>query len=181
MAYQEEKESLNMKDFDKLINICLEEIKAVGIKPGKIIKWSINTRAKSRWGYCIHKKIDNTYEIQIAEILLSDDRVSEEACKTTIIHEILHTCEGGMGHKGNWKKYANIMNERYGYNIKCSTSGEEKGVENRVAAYRLAYKYYFYCRKCGHIIKKKKSCKFTSYYRNYTCNLCGTRRAFVKK
>ncbi len=97
-----------------------------------------------------------------------------------MIHEILHTCKDSMKHTGNWKKYANIMNQKYGYEIKRTTSGEEKGVENYKSTRIVPYKYCFYCKKCRQLIWKKKKCKFTKYYRNYTCLVCGTPRAFRK-
>ena len=63
---------------------------------------------------------------------------------------------------------------------KETTSGEEKGVENYTASKRLDYKYCFVCENCGQIIKRKKQCEFTKYYRNYTCGICGRKRAFHK-
>lgn len=168
-----------MKDFKTLQSICINEVKNAGIQPGNIVSWSINRRAKKRWGLCTKHK-DGTCEIQIAEALLEDERISEQACKETMIHEILHSCDGCMGHTGLWRKYASMMNDMYGYNIKRTTSGSEKGVEDYAPTRQLAYRYCFKCRRCGQIIWKKKACKFTKYHRNYTCLLCGTSRAFVK-
>lgn len=167
-----------MKDFEGLIEICMNEVTSAGIEPGVISLWKINTRAKQRWGMCKKNASDGTFEIQIASVLLADDRVSEKACKTTIIHEILHTCKDSMKHTGNWKKYAEIMNAKYGYDIKRTTSNDEKGVEDYAPVRRLSYKYGFYCTKCGQQIWKKKVCRFTKYFRNYTCGICGTHRAF---
>ncbi len=167
-----------MKDFKKLQEICLNEVRAVGIEPGKISSWIINSRAKRRWGLC-KKNPDGTFSIQIAKQLLEDDRVDEVAVKTTMIHEILHTTKGGMKHTGNWKMYATIMNKKYGYNIKRTTSGEEKGLENHVSHLRPD-KYLFVCRYCGQKIYRKQDCKFSRYYKNYGCGKCGKSRAFVK-
>ena len=114
------KEYVQLKDFEMMIKECMEEVEAVGLKPGKISKWVINSRAKSRWGLCKKTGI-NTFEIQIAERLLGDD-VSDLACKDTIVHEILHTCRGCHGHTGLWKSYADLMNRTYGYSIKRTTS-----------------------------------------------------------
>lgn len=167
-----------MKDFKKLQEICIQEVLAVGIKPGKISEWTINTRAKSRWGLC-KKNPDGSYSIQIASQLLVDDRVSEVALKTTMIHEILHTTKGGMCHTGNWKKYAQLMNETYGYNIKRITPGSEKGVEDREIKAKPA-KYLLVCRYCGQKIYRRQQCKLTKYYKNYSCGICGKSRAFVR-
>lgn len=168
-----------MKDFERLQQICLDEVRAAGITPGKIGKWVINSRAKSRWGSCTMRE-NGEYEIQIAEVLLVDDHVSEVACKETMIHEILHTCKGGANHSGLWLEYANKMNKQYGYNIKRTTSMKEKGIEETYVAKQLDYKYLYRCETCGQTIFKKKACPFTRNYRNYTCLICGTEKAFHK-
>lgn len=168
-----------MKDFNNLIATCLKEVQTAGIQPGTIRNWEINRRAKKRWGQCSKDK-NGEYSIQIAARLLEDDRVSEKACKETIIHEILHTCPGGMGHTGKWKEYADIMNAKYGYHIKRTTSGEEKGIENYSPSRRLENRYMFRCRRCKSVIVKKKKCKFTHYYRNYSCVTCGLKHAYEK-
>lgn len=168
-----------MKNLQDLVKVCLAEIEKAGITPGKIAEWQINSRAKKRWGMC-SKKPNGECIIQIAYTLLADNRISEQACKETIIHEILHTCPECKGHTGKWAEYAMRMNELYGYHIKRTTSGEEKGVENYQASYRLSAKYLFCCKYCGAKIIKKKDCKFTHYYKNYGCGQCGMPRAFEK-
>ncbi len=168
-----------MKDFENLQRICLEEVRAAGIEPGNIVKWTINRRAKSRWGLCIRHR-NGACEIQIASVLLEDERVSEAACKDTMIHEILHSCKGGNGHTGKWKEYAEIMNQKYGYHIKRQTSGEEKGLEN----YRSKsnpVRYYFKCTGCGQMVMRKRKCDFTKYYKRYVCAYCGKRFKRVKE
>ena len=162
-----------MKSFETLRGDCLTEVKNVGITPGTIKSWSINTRARKRWGYC-KKELDGTYTIQIAQQLLTDDRISEKACKETIIHEILHTCRGCMNHGEKWKAYAQLMNRTYGYNIKRITTGIEKGVEDYQPK-RMTIKYVFTCGGCGAKIYRKRKSKFTRYYRNYICTRCGAR------
>lgn len=166
------------KDFELLKNTCLAEVQAQGIKPAKSIKWVINSRAKTRWGQCRKTGLLG-YEIQIAERLLTDDRISEKDCKETIIHEILHSCYGCMKHTGRWKEYATRMNEAYGYDIKRVKTGAEMGVENHEAN-RMPAKYVFVCKKCGQRIVRKRECKFTKQYKSYGCGVCGTRRAFVR-
>lgn len=168
-----------MKDFDKLIKTCLKEVKDAGITPGNIVEWTINYRSKQRWGQCT-KKPNGDFTIQIAARLLEDDRISEKACKNTIVHEILHACPDGTGHKGKWREYAEIMNKKYDYNIKRTTSGSEKGVEDYKSCKTLRTKYIFRCRYCGYTIGKKKMCKFTHYYKNYRCMMCDKPHAFQR-
>ena len=115
-----------------LQKVCIDEVLGAGIEPGNIVSWVINRRAKTRWGMCT-KNPDGTCIIQIAARLIEDERISEQACKETMIHEILHTCKGCKGHTGLWLIYANIMNKKYGYHIKRTTSGEEKGGYEKAA------------------------------------------------
>ncbi len=72
-----------MKDFERLKKECMKEVTEIGIEIGKIKEWTINTRARSRWGQCTKNK-DGSYSIQVSDRLLSDDRISEKACKETI-------------------------------------------------------------------------------------------------
>ncbi len=168
-----------MKDFQKLINESINEVKAAGITPGNIVSWKINTRAKSRWGLCRKLKDGSGYEIQIAHILLSSDDVSEKACKTTIVHEILHTCDGCKGHTGRWKRYAMIMNTKYGYNIKRTTSNEEKGLSEQYVATK--YKYICKCKSCGSQFGRTKKSKFIQYSEFYSCGKCGQKNWEIRK
>jgi len=168
-----------LKDFKRLQKECLDEVIAAGITPGNIVEWKINTRAKTRWGKCTKERATGNCIIEISNRLLEDDRISEKDCKTTMIHEILHSCKDCMAHTGKWKEYATIMNLKYGYNIKRVTKGEEKGVENHTSK-SMPYKYRYRCSRCGQLVMKKKACKFTKYYRNYTCGICGKARAFHK-
>lgn len=160
-----------LKDFETLKEKCIDEVAHLGIKLGNISSWKINTRAKTRWGLC-KLNPDGSYSIEIAARLLEDDRISETACKETIIHELLHTCKGCMRHTGKWKYYAEVVNQVYGYNIKRVTQGIEKGVENYESK-EMNVKYVFTCGNCGATIYRKRDSKFTKYYRYYGCARCG--------
>ena len=160
-----------MKDFEVLKEKALKDVKNAGIQIGNIVSWEINKRAKTRWGQC-KMNVDGTYSIQIAAVLLTDDRISEKAVLETMIHEILHTCKGGMKHSGTWKRYAEIMNRIYGYNIKRVTKGSEKGVEDYKST-PMTIKYVFVCKGCGATIYRKRESKFTRNYRRYLCTRCG--------
>ncbi len=118
-----------MKNFEKLIKECQADLESIGIKIGKVTKYSINTRAKSRWGQC--KQVGNgVFEINISEQLLQDN-ITDQAAKDTILHEMLHTVDGCMGHKGKWKELAELVNKKLPqYTIKRVTSSAEKGIVN---------------------------------------------------
>lgn len=167
-----------MKDLQKLYQECLNELTDIGIVCGNIKSVTVNTKAKSRWGLCKRKTVIDykspvqkyEFEISISYRLLEDE-VKDEAAKNTIIHELLHTCEGGHGHKGNWQRLANRVNTAYGYDIKRTTSYDEKGVEDiRVAP---VYKYVIACEECGHEYKRTKQTSLIKAPERYRCGKCG--------
>lgn len=41
-----------MKDLRQLASACEAELRAIGIRPGRVAVWKVNSRAKSRWGQC---------------------------------------------------------------------------------------------------------------------------------
>lgn len=152
-----------MKDIRKLGSQCMADLASINIPYGKVRLWGVNCRAKARWGLC-KKRPDGCCEIEIAEALLQDD-VSDIAVKNTIIHELLHTCPGCFKHTGRWKQYADRVN-RYlpQYNIKRTTSAEEKGVA--VRRKEPVYRYILKCCDCGYEIKRQKQTVVISLYLN---------------
>ena len=162
-----------MKDLNKLVEECKEELDKIGIEYGNVREVTVNTRAKSRWGQCCTEVnatnwCDKVFSINISDRLLADD-VSDVATKNTIIHELLHSCEGGMTHKGNWKKLAEKVNYYYPqYNIKRCTTSEEKGI----APTEKEYNYILKCEKCGHEYKHIKMCKSVKHPEWYFCSRC---------
>ena len=160
-----------MKNLYKVYFDCLKICKDNNIPIADVIHVEVNSRAKKRWGLCT-KNSDGTFTIQIAERLLKDD-VSEEATFNTMIHELLHTCPNCMNHGAEWKMWANVINRNTKYNIKRTTSCEEKGLE---APAPKAPKYIVACRTCNHkwnynragsVIQNLSRCK-CPYCKDYT-------------
>lgn len=81
-----------MKNLMKLVGECQRDLASLNIRTGNVRNWSVNTRAKARWGYCV-KVSKGLFDIQIAAALLQDD-VDDQAVKDTIVHELLHTIPG---------------------------------------------------------------------------------------
>lgn len=159
-----------MKDFDKLIENCLLELDKTGIKYGNVTKWKINTRAKKRWGQCRVLPDEKGFEISISKRLL-DDNVPDKSAKSTIIHELLHTCKGCRDHGTEWKKLASVVNSELGYNIKRCTSAAEQGIfeENTVKQAKYAVR----CLKCGKIYERERKSKLIKNPHRYRCGVCG--------
>ena len=162
-----------MKNVNDLYTVCMEEVKAAGIVPGNIVSVTINTRAKKRWGQC--KRLPNgTYTINISNSLMADS-VSINAAKNTMAHEILHTVKGCMNHGPEWQSVADKMNQAYPdtYNIKRTTSAEEKGLESIGRVRHEEYKCMLVCQKCGGKHYYKRESKAVRNYQNYHCGGCG--------
>lgn len=152
-----------MRDINNVVKSCCEKLDVIGIKYGTIVSITINTRAKKRWGQC--KKIGNCFAIQVSSRLISED-VELVHLETTVIHEILHTCKGCMNHGNEWKTLAEKVNRAYGYNIKRTTSNEEKGIEP------IPAKYKFVCKDCGCVVTRMRESDFVKHYYNYRCAKC---------
>lgn len=161
-----------MKNVNDLYTVCMEEVKAVGIVPGKIVSVTVNTRAKKRWGQCKRMK-NGTYSINISSSLMQDN-VKIEAVKNTMAHEILHTVRGCMNHGPAWQAVADRMNKAYPdiYNIKRTTSPEEKGLESVGRVRNEEYKCMLVCQKCGSKYYYKRESKAVKNYQNYRCGSC---------
>ncbi len=153
-----------MRDLMTYATICMKELDAIGIRYGKILRWEVNTRAKSRWGQC--RTVPGGFTININADLL-DENNNEEGLKNTIIHELLHSVKGCHGHGANWKRCAALVNRTYGYNIKRCNSAEEKGVhrDNELIA-----KYILECTLCHKKIYKQR---MTDSVRNPQCYIHG--------
>lgn len=157
-----------MHDVNKVYSECLVKLQNVGIKCGNIASVSVNNRIVKRWGQC--KKRGSVYQIEISARLIQDG-VPLKALEDTLIHEMLHTCLGCFSHGELWQAHANIVNLTYGYNIKRTTSPEEKGFsENEI--YKDA-KYHFRCVKCGATVSQYRASEFTRNPWEYRCACCG--------
>ena len=161
-----------MKDLNKLAAECMSQLDRIGIKYGKV-SFSVNTRAKKRWGQC--KVIDHgVCDINISSRLLADD-IDDMAAKNTIMHELAHAADGcKSGHSGRWLAIAAAIMRAYPeYDIKRTTSNAEKGFdEEYVPTRRLEYKYFYRCLGCGIEAKYKKASKFTKNTDAYVCVKC---------
>lgn len=130
---------------------------------------TINTRAQTRYGQCIHHS-DGTHSINIAKRIL-DDNVPYNATMSVIVHEILHACHGGRGHKTQWKKYASaVMRAHPELTVTRTTSCKLFGFEPRKRPER---KYSVQCERCGRTISRARQVGIIKNPENYTHRYCG--------
>lgn len=156
-----------MRDLNIVAKECMKMLDDIGIKYGHITEFKVNTRAIKRWGQC--KRVPGGYSINISATLL-DERNDINGLKNTILHELLHSCEGCMNHGDKWKFVANKVNIAYGYNIKRCSSSDEKGVDEDMRP--VQYKYEVMCEKCGNVYKRSKMSNVVQHPERYRCGCC---------
>lgn len=159
-----------MRNLNIVAKECMKMLDDIGIKYGNVTEFKVNTRSR-RWGQC--KCVPGGYSINIS-IALLDERNDINGLKNTIIHELLHTCDGCMNHGPKWKAVASKVNDAYGYNIKRCSAASEKGVEKdtRPKHKVIEYKYEIRCEDCGHIYKRSKMSKVIQHPELYLCSHC---------
>lgn len=154
-----------MRDLNKIAAECMAELDALQIPYREVENFVVNSRAKSRWGRC-QTSASGKFIISISDRLLMED-ASMNGLKNTIIHELLHTCAGCMNHKAKWKFYADKVNRAYGYDIKRTSTADEKGVKEVVRKRKINHKYV--CEKCGQVVTRERDRGFEKTHR---CGKC---------
>jgi len=158
-----------MKDLQALVAACQNDLRSIGIVTGADVEWSVNTRAKCCWGQC-ETLGKGRYRISIAACLLEDD-VADQAAKDTIVHELLHTVEGGHGHTGEWKRLARLVNIRLpSYTVTRVTAAERKGIDRPPPRYELQ------CTRCGKTAGRERMSDVVRFPNRYRCSCGGSLR-----
>lgn len=154
-----------MLDANKLLAKGIAQVIEAGITPGKISpNVIINNRAKRRFGRCSRVPFkDYDYEIELNGQLL---HVEEKKALNTLVHEILHSCEGCQNHGPIWKRHARKMNAKFGYDISTTSSYEKMGLEKPKARYVVK------CQSCGNEIGRQQRSKLITQTNRYKCT-CG--------
>lgn len=166
-----------MKNLIGLARECEADLISIGVQPGVVTLWTVNTRAKKRWGQC-KRECAGYYTISISSRLLADE-VDDQATKNTIMHELIHTVNGCHGHTGLWAEIAAKVNRRLPqYTIKRTTSSAEKGIDE-APCIRTA-QYAIRCINCGHEYTREKMTKVIQHPESYRCSYCNGRLERVR-
>lgn len=157
-----------MKDLEQLVKECKADLDTLGIKYGNVSKFTVNSRAKRRWGECKRVALA-VFEISISDRLLNDD-LDDKYAKNTIIHELLHTVSGCFGHKGRWTRLAEYVNQKMPqYCIERVSGFEELGNVDEKAE----YKYIIKCSGCGQTVYRQRKSRLVTDCKKYRCAKCG--------
>ena len=173
----------------KLYKECIEELNKIGINfAGKDISICISKRNNKRYGCCKPEIPDERYKtvkrkgfrylikydsykkytIEISRWVLD---LNEDIIKNTIIHELIHCLPYCNNHKTSFKKYANLINAKLGYNIsRLGSKKEDFQDSNLEYKEKEEYKYKIQCEKCGKIFYRKRLQKY--FIKKYRCTNC---------
>lgn len=157
-----------MYDLSKVFNDCMDLCSELNIPIANGIAIETNTRAHSFYGKC--KLHNNFYTIEINADLLNEQNPLE-ALETTILHELCHTCPDCMNHGSQWIRWATRINIATGYNIKRTSTTEEKGL-TYFQQPKAEVKYICTCEKCGSRWERKRASNITKHPEKYACP-CG--------
>ena len=163
-----------MKDLKRLYSEVVLEALSVGLDiSDRITGIEVNSRLSRALGRCCARYgYDGyTYRIEINPCILAnglEDRIS----KNTIMHELIHTCDGCLNHGYEFQRRAVMVNRKLGYNVHTTTDGnalEAAGVVLKHAADN----YGIVCKKCGVVVQKRKRWSSTleniGNYRHHGC------------
>lgn len=156
---------------NNLLQEIITEAKNINIPIGNIdpiVK--INTRAIKRLGQC--SKRGNKYYIQISAFIITED---QKAVRETLAHEILHTAPDCMNHGNIWKRYANMMKRKYGYDVTRTKNIACYGITKPVSETSYTIK----CQGCGQVIHRHKKSKLITHIHLYRCGKCKNKLVLV--
>lgn len=178
---------------EQLYQKCLQELKNIGIdmqdkeKIGAIdIK--ISTKANKRYGCCKQEDPDENYKIiqkrgyhksiryekfknHHIEISSWVMQLNDNIAKNTILHELIHCIPYCNNHGAEFKKYANYINEKLGYQIKTrGNRKEDYQASNLIYQEDDDYKYKIICENCKQEIYRKRFNK--NLIKKYQCAKC---------
>ena len=172
---------------------CVNSLKQIGIDVldekniGKI-DISISKRNNKRYGCCKQEEPDKAYKtvikkgwkrivkyekfkihhIEVSRWVMDLD---EEIIKNTIIHELIHCMPYCNNHGDQFKKYANYINSKLGYNIsRAGNKKEDYEKSNLKYNEEEIYKYKIKCINCGQVFYRKRLNK--NFVRKYRCGKC---------
>lgn len=160
-----------MHNLNDQVEYCKSLLDQTNILYNRNAIFSINKRAKTRWGQCQHRGVVDY--INISSVLL-DERVPVKGLQQTILHEFLHTAPNCQNHGYFWKNYAAEVNNRFGYNIsRCNTEDEFQIPEDLRVRNSINTKYTVVCEKCGHQIRRQRASNLTKNPSRYIHRACG--------
>ena len=186
---------------NKLYLECIKELNMVGIDIldekyyGKI-DISISKRNNKRYGCCRQEEPDKRYKatikrgrkkiiryerfnkhhIEISKWVLE---LEDNIIKNTIIHELIHCIPYCNNHGIEFKKYAKLINNAYGYDI-SRVGDKKKDYEKSNIEYNEGQKYNYrvVCKGCKQEFYRQRINK--DFVKKYICGKCKSKFEVVR-
>lgn len=156
---------------NKLYKECVDELNSINInvKKNKIIEIKINTRSKKRYG-CCKKASKEKYLIEVSEWVMD---LNEDIIKNTIMHELIHCLPRCNNHGESFKKYAELINEKLGYEISRTGNKEKDFIKSNLEYIEKPVKsrYQIICENGDQQFFRQRIVK--NFTRKYRCGKCG--------
>ena len=111
-------------DLNILLKKIINDAISIGfqVSPNLRTEVYIDDKRLDRVGACYRYIFPEKYEIHLSKDVL---RAKEHDLKSIIAHEVLHANIFTMEHNYIWEAYKNLMNDKFGYNIKVRYSWHE--------------------------------------------------------
>ncbi|MCR5185958.1 MAG: SprT-like domain-containing protein [Clostridia bacterium] len=187
-----ETETDRLHKLNKLYAECISELSGIGIdildeeKIGKIDIGFSNRKVK-RYGCCKNENPDkstayrakrkiyyrkfNTHHIEISDWLMD---LNDDIIKNTIVHELIHCMPDCNNHGKDFKRYAQYINLKLGYNISRVGNKEEdykkSNIEFSEVEKKPKFNYKITCLSCGYTFYRMRLQR--NFARKYRCGKC---------
>ncbi len=103
------------KDVMKFFKESCEILDDLKIRYGTVAGVRVIDPNPEFFGLCRHTK-DDVHLIDICSDVLADD-IRDHDVYTIILHELIHTCDGGIKHNKKFREYGSLIERFYGYTI----------------------------------------------------------------
>lgn len=161
--------AVQKEELDSILQEAIDQVTKLGILlESPIISKVRNYKATSYFGQCRYRPEQKKFEITISDYHLEN---GYNAVMETMTHEVLHACKGSEGHGEQWKTYADMVNEEYGYNIsRCGSS--QNGYALKTA--ERSINYIIECPGCGTKWYRTRRSKLVTHTYQCRCGKCKT-------
>lgn len=160
--------------FNELVKECEDIMKDCGFTLPTNITYSLNKRFTRTVGRCTRKS-KNVFKIEYAKNYLDGYLECNDymAIKDTILHEMCHALPNGFNHGEVWKRYAKVINDKYGFDIQRLHEYDAVSEQVREKVKRNASpKATVECNVCSREYKVSSTGKIIKNLSKYRC-MCG--------
>ena len=151
------------KVLERIIKEVKKELNTMKISVDYNSKIVVSNKLTRSYGRA--RKLVDGHQITLSSALFKD----LDKLKNTLIHEYLHTCKDCMNHGSEWKYYASMMNNQFGYKISRVTPISEVNEDMQMEIISTK-NYCVYCPVCGNEYYYKNKTKAVKNPRLYRCS-----------